>query len=239
MSTDTHDHSRARARRRPWGYLAGLAAVAVAVTLAACGGGSSSTASSATNSANTATPGNGQRSGRFAALRACLQKEGINLPSTRSGRPPQPGGGGLPGFGGGGLKAPAGVSQSKFQEALKKCGAGRFPGGGRRFSSAAGRAALTKFAQCMRENGVNLPAPNTSGNGPVFNSKGLNPSSSAFKSALTKCRGDLRGAFGAFGRRPGGAPPSTGNGAPPGEGGGGPPGAAQGGGGPPAAEGGA
>ena len=33
----------------------------------------------------------------------------------------------------------------------------------------------------MRENGVNLPAPNTSGNGPVFNTKGIDTSSATFK----------------------------------------------------------
>jgi hypothetical protein len=206
MSIDTRDRSRGRARRRLRAALAALAAVAIAVTLAACGG-SSSSASSATNSANTATQSNGQRSSRFAALRACLQKEGIKLPSAPSGRPPQSGSGGLPGAGGPGrrLKPPAGVSQSKFQEALKKCGGG-FPRGARRFNSAAARTALTKFAQCMRENGVNLPAPNTSGNGPVFNTKGIDTSSSSFKDAESKCRSDLRGAFGAGGAPRAGAP---------------------------------
>ncbi|HWX75517.1 MAG TPA: hypothetical protein VNZ05_09430 [Solirubrobacteraceae bacterium] len=233
MSIDTHDQLHARTRRRSGRLAAAALAIAAAATLAACGGSGSSSANSASNSANTTTQGGGQRSGRFAALRACLQKEGVNLPSRPSGKPRQPGGGGLHGPGGGGFKAPAGVSQSKFQEALKKCG-GSFPGGGRRFSGAAGQAALRKFAQCMRENGVNLPAPNTSGNGPVFNTKGINTASSPFKAAQSKCAGDLRGAFGAGGGRPGGAPPSGGGGAPPGEGGGGPPGEA--GGGPPGGE---
>jgi hypothetical protein len=222
MSIDTHDHFRARGRRRLRAALAGLAAVAIAVTLAACGG-SSSTASSATNSANTTTQANGQRSSRFAALRACLEKEGIKLPSAPSRRSPQSGGGGLLGGGGGGFNPPAGVSQSEFQKALKKCGAG-FPGGARRFNSATGRAALTKFAQCMRENGVNLPPPNTSGNGPVFNTKGINTSSSTFKAAQSKCRSDLRGAFGGRGGPPGGGPPGGASAAPPAEGGGAPPG---------------
>jgi hypothetical protein len=239
MSIDSHNHFRARARRRWWGALAGLAVVAIAVTLAACGGSSSKTgsANSATNSANTTTQANGRRSGRFAALRACLQKEGITLPSAPSGRPAGPGGGGgLLGGGGGGFKAPAGVSQSKFQEALKKCGAGAFRGG-RRVNTAAARAALTKFAQCMRENGVNLPAPNTSGKGPVFNSKGLNTSSAAFKAAESKCRSDLRGTFGGRGGPRGGAPPNGAAGGPPGEGGGAP--AGEGGGAAPAPESGA
>jgi hypothetical protein len=45
----------------------------------------------------------------------------------------------------------------------------------------------------MRENGVNLPTPNTSGNGPVFNTKNVNTTSAAFKSATAKCQSGLRG----------------------------------------------
>jgi hypothetical protein len=224
MSIDTHDPSRARGRCRLGAALAGLAAVAIAVTLAACGGSSSSSSSSsAANSANAATQANGQGSGRFAALRACLQKEGIKLPSTPSGGRPQSGSGGLAGLGRRFFKPPAGVSQSKFQEALKKCGGG-LPRGTRRFNSAAASAALTKFAQCMRENGVSLPAPNTSGNGPVFNTKGINTSTSTFKAAESKCRSDLRGAFGARRGPRGGAPANGGAGAAPGEGAGATPG---------------
>jgi hypothetical protein len=61
----------------------------------------------------------------------------------------------------------------------------------------------------MRENGVSLPTPNTSGKGPVFNTKGLNTSSATFKSAESKCQSDLRGAIG------GGTPAGEGGGAPP------------------------
>jgi hypothetical protein len=81
------------------------------------------------------------------------------------------------------------------QEALKKCGGGNFGGGGR-FNSSTSKAALTKFVACMRENGVNLPTPNTSGNGPVFNTTGINTASSTFKSAQAKCQSGLRGSAG-------------------------------------------
>jgi hypothetical protein len=61
----------------------------------------------------------------------------------------------------------------------------------------------------MRENGVKLPEPNTTGKGPIFNTSGLNPTSATFKAAQTKCSAALRGAFRA---QPGkaGAPPSAG-----------------------------
>jgi hypothetical protein len=103
------------------------------------------------------------------------------------------------------------VTQAKLREALKKCGAtggfGRGGRGGFRFNS----AALAKFETCMRSNGVNLPAANTSGKGPIFNTKGIDTNSTAFKSAESKCRSDLGGAAGG-----GGAPPS-GSGSPPSE----------------------
>jgi hypothetical protein len=187
-----------------------LAAVAIAsavvVVIAGCGSSGKSTSTSATNSSSTKQ--GASRADRFASLRACLQKEGINLPSAPSAG--QPGNGGPPGAGGG-FKLPQGVSQSKLEEAMKKCGGGGFPGAARRsFNSSTARAALTKYASCMGENGVNLPTPNTSGNGPVFNTKGIDTSSTAFKKAQQKCQGDLNGAFAA------GRPPGGGEGGPPG-----------------------
>ena len=62
----------------------------------------------------------------------------------------------------------------------------------------------------MRENGVDVPAPNTSGNGPIFDTKGLNTASAQFRTAESKCSGYLphfrrnpsAGAAGAAGRVP-------------------------------------
>ncbi len=214
MTPDTHDHPRPRTRGRLRLLIAGLAIIVAAVTLAACGssGNSSSSASSATNNAST-TNDPSAPSGRFASLRACLQKEGINLPSASPSSGGASGNGGPPGAGGGGFRPPEGVSQTKFREALKKCGGGSFAGR-RNFNSTAAHETLTKYAQCMRENGVNLPTPNTSGKGPVFDTKGINTSSETFKNAQKRCQTDLRGAFG------GGRPPAGGEGGPPG----GPPG---------------
>ena len=62
----------------------------------------------------------------------------------------------------------------------------------------------------MRENGVNVPTPNISGNGPVFSTKGLDTSSAKFRAAEQKCSSLLRIA------RPGaqGAPPAAGQSGP-------------------------
>lgn len=196
-----------------------LAVLGACCTLAACG----SSASSATNPASTSSSEaskstqeaskspQGGGSSRFTALRSCLAKQGITLPAPSGKRPPggSRGGGGLLGGGGGRFRPPAGVSATQFQEALKKCGGGNV-GGAARFNSPTAKAALTKFVACMRENGVNLPTPNTSGNGPVFNTAGINTASSTFKSAQSKCQSDLQGRFG--GGAPNGARPNAGSG---------------------------
>ena len=215
---EQHRPSRRRRWRRPLVAIA-LAALA-AIVLAACGSSGTSTSSSTSNSAATTAAGGSKPGARFAAVRKCLEKEGIKLPSRPSGG--ASGSAGQPGSGPparGGFKLPEGVSRARFQEAIKKCGGSAFAGGRRRFDSAAARAGLTKFAACMRENGVNVPAPNTSGKGPVFDTKGIDTSSAAFKKAQQKCRSNLTGVFGGAARPPGGAPPAGGAGAPPAEGG--------------------
>jgi hypothetical protein len=189
-----------------------LLLVLASVVLAACGSSSksSSTTTSTSASASTTTTGKAPGAGgsRFSALRECLEKDGITLPKFTPGQRPSPTNHGP--------LLPKGVSKAQYEAAIKKCG-GNFGGGGRdRFDSAALKQALTKFAACMRENGVNIPKANTSGKGPIFDTKGLNTSSATFKAADAKCRTDLGGAFrGAPGAHGG---PGSGSGAGPGAG---------------------
>ena len=184
-----------KSRRNPTGRpaVALLVLLFACLGLVACGGSSSSTSTnaSATNARGTGTTAAG---GRFGALRECLQKNGITLPKRAPGQGPRGGRGGLLGAGTGGRQLPPGVTRSQYEAAVKKCGGGAFVGAGGRLGSTAVKQALMKFAACMRENGVNVPEPNTSG-GPIFNAKGLNTASAQFKAAETKCRVDLRGAF--------------------------------------------
>jgi len=190
--------------------------------LAACGSSSSSTTSSSANAASTGaasgtsstgststpgTPGSGRGSARFAAMRECLQKNGIALPKRTPGS--RPNGGFVPGAGaGGGPQLPNGVTRAQYEAALKKCGGGSghfFGGSGgaaRRLNNPVFKAALAKYGNCLRQNGIDLPPANTSGNGPIFNTKGIDTAGSQFKSASVKCRSALTGAF----RRPTGAP---------------------------------
>lgn len=205
-------------RRRPTLTRTLAAALVFALAclgLAACGGSSKSSSTSAnaaattpaaTTPAGTSTTGTstgsagvpGPAAGRFKALRECLQKNGITLPKRTPGqhRPGGPGGpGGFLSGGAGGPRLPNGVTRAQFEAATKKCGGGAFAGQGSRLRNPAYRAGLAKFAACLRENGVNVPAPNTSGNGPIFDTKGLNTASATFRAAETKCRGDLIAAF--------------------------------------------
>jgi hypothetical protein len=169
------------------------------LALAACGSSSSGSSSSSTSTtaaatAKATTGGAAGARGRFLAVRECLQKSGIVLPQRKPGQQ-APGAGFLAG---GAPQLPKGVTAARYQAAIKKCGGGsarggRFGGGGgNRLTSPAFKQALAKFATCLRENGVNIPAPNTSGKGPIFNTRGLNVASPKFKAAELRCSGILR-----------------------------------------------
>lgn len=195
--------------------------------LAACGGSSSTTSTGANASATTPKGTTGldgrlgaQAASRFKAIRECMQKNGVTLPRRTPGQRPPGGPGRFLGGGAGGPQPPSGVTRAQYEAALKKCGGrSHFLRTGERLKSPAYQAALTKFAACMRENGVNVPAPNTSGNGPIFGTKGLNTAGAQFKTAEAKCSADLTGALrhgsgtgapGAAGPPPPGGPPATG-----------------------------
>jgi hypothetical protein len=122
MSTDANAENRPSRRRR---LRLVLAVVAIAVVVAVTG--VVATSSSGTKSTSTTTRQSTSHSSRLVSLQSCLRKEGINLPAPS-------GGGGQPATGNGaphaGLELPEGVSRTKFEEAVKKCGGGGLPHGG-------------------------------------------------------------------------------------------------------------
>ena len=87
------------------------------------------------------------------------------------------------------------ASNPKFAAAFAKCagllggfGAGRLGGevaglGGNQRE----RAEVVSYTACMKQHGVNLPAPNFSGSGSVFPNT-VNRTTTAFRSANAKCQ---------------------------------------------------
>jgi hypothetical protein len=146
------------------------------------------TTTAPTSTTKTVTPKPTTPATELAALRACLARNGIQLPNVGS-NPLQL------------LRSvehlPRGVTRSRYEAAVRICtrtalATPRTTVKPRRITNPRTVAALQRFAACMRQNKVDLPNPNTSGNGPVFDTKGLNLSSPQFRAALVKCSGQLR-----------------------------------------------
>jgi hypothetical protein len=144
--------------------------------------GSSTQVSPPNSNGKTNTPpaGTGKGSvparGVVAALRECVQRNGATLPSAGAH---------------GTLRFPSAGARAAYQAALKKC----LPELRRLVRPAAppkasGDLKLTvgRFIRCMRENGIDLPPPNVSGRGPVFDTKGIDTHGAKFKAASSKCR---------------------------------------------------
>jgi hypothetical protein len=180
-------HTRLAARK---GAGPALILALALLLLSACGSSSKNSTSNATASAaasSTTTPaGQGKAGPRALALRECLQRNGVKLP-------PGTPGAGLLGPGG---KLPPGVTATQLAGALKACGLAGLAGRRLKFpalkklslKSPEVQAALRRFSACMREHGVTLPTPNTSGTGPVFNTATLNTRTPKFRAAATACR---------------------------------------------------
>jgi hypothetical protein len=96
--------------------------------------------------------------------------------------------------------ASAAKARSQIAERLRqsKASAGHMPAGRTRGFTAqqtAFRHALGNFAGCLRQQGVKIPQPNTSGNGPILSTKGIDTSTPQYRAAVMKCRSVLIGAF--------------------------------------------
>jgi hypothetical protein len=195
--------------------IAAIALVLVSLALVACGGSSSTTTTTAASTRPATSKGRFPGAARFAALRECLRKNGISLPQRTPGKRAAPGIGGLLGEGAAPV-LPKGVTRARYQAVIKKCGGlapRRFGPGRSRFNSSEAKKAFAKFAACMRAGGVKLGEPNTSGKGPIFDTKGIDTASAQFQKMERKCQSYLRTAFGGrpgggAGAGPGAAPPT-------------------------------
>ena len=176
-------------RRKPIG---GLVAVgAVVFGLSACGGSSSNASNSSSSTTANVGPGGLQLT---ADQRSCVEGKGVTVPS--------PGSGGQPPSGGPPTGGANGQDFQKMQQAFQDCGVSipNGPQGGGNFDPSAMRKQISQYVACVRQNGYDLPSPNTSGNGPVFDSSTVNQNDPKFKAASAKCQNLL---------------PSTPQGAPP------------------------
>jgi hypothetical protein len=79
---------------------------------------------------------------------------------------------------------------------MKACGAS-VPSGGRQrtapdVNSAAYRKSIEAYAACVRQNGFDLPKPNFSGKGPIFDPDEVDQADATFKKASAACQSTLR-----------------------------------------------
>lgn len=159
------------------------------------GGASTGTTSTGATTPGAATTGTApaNTAARVAAVRTCLSKKGITL-----------GPGGLAG-----ARLPKGMTRAQLSEAIVSCsrsltGGGKVASGSKNpFNNARFHAVLARFAACLRQNGANVGEPNTSGKGPVFDTKGINTGSPQFKAATAKCRSTLLNGLKSSKPRPG------------------------------------
>lgn len=130
--------------------------------------------------------------------------------------PPEGGGppeGGLPGGGApptgengegrrGGFGNLSDEDREKLQKAMEKCG-GQAPGANRRggpagarqrpdVNSAAYRKTINAYVTCVRKNGYDLPDPDFSGDGPIFDPKEVDQQDATFKKASKACQSTLQ-----------------------------------------------
>ncbi len=173
-------------------------AITAGCLIAACGSSSSSsTGSSSKTTASSGSSSSGIGRGANATLAACLRKHGVSFTAgggaPGGGTPPSgaPGSGGTPaGAGSTTGGPPSGVpgsraGGSKFQAALKACGA-KLPSGASPRSTGFSRQAIQKYVSCVRQHGYKLLNPNLSGTGPVFPSSIR--SNAKFQAASRRCQ---------------------------------------------------
>jgi hypothetical protein len=156
--------------------LATLAAAIATVALSACGGTAAGSPNASSSSSDEA------KAEQFAK---CMREHGIEAQVAK------PGGGGF------GLKvtgkAGAGGGPQRFEAAQKACARYR-PGGPRVKLSPAQEAEqrdqVFRFAKCMREHGIDVGTPETSGGAVRIHIQGqLDPESPKFQSAQRACQG--------------------------------------------------
>jgi hypothetical protein len=178
-------------RQRSVATLIGIAAVALALVPAACGGGGgkddsdgvASLGGDSQQSANDSAQADMDPEDAMLAFARCMREHGVNIPD--------------PSRSGGGFRFRSGArgpdpSSAKFREAERACQ--RFleqakPLNLSEEDRAAMQDAALEYAKCMREHGVDMADPDTSGPGIKMQlPKGVGPDNPRFEAAQKACQ---------------------------------------------------
>jgi hypothetical protein len=177
----------ARPSRR-WPQLAGLvgAALALTLTVAACGGGGKANGVASLSGANkptaTTSPGGGNDRQMALAFARCMRQHGIDMPDPK--------------FNGNGIsqgftarRGGKGPDDPKFKAAQQACNKYLPNGGQPTKPNPQEQQQLLQFARCMRQHGINMPDPKPNGGIEVKGGPGtVNPDSPTFKAAEQACQ---------------------------------------------------
>jgi hypothetical protein len=198
------DQPTQRGRRRWW--ILAACAIALVLLLAACGGGGSDdgVASASEDSSGSDDSGGDSSSGGSASDSEeelidwveCMRDEGVDVPD-----PQVDADGNLtlgPGLGGGGGGGGGQVDPQALQDATEVCGeVPQSAFGGEQPDQTEIEDTLLEFAQCMRENGYDMPDPDFSGEGGLTSAFGdVDTNDPAFQEAAEACEDILAGGFG-------------------------------------------
>ena len=163
-----------------WRFSSFLAIGLAAAVFVACGSDSDSSDSTNGSSGSSSSEENDQDAAQV-RLRQCLRENGVDVPDN-------------PGQGGGGGGAPENFDREKLQEALdgpcKEYQTGAF-GNISEEDRQEFQDSFQKFAQCMRDQGIDVPDM-TAGEGPPAGGGGeLDPDDPDVQAATEQCRDEL------------------------------------------------
>jgi hypothetical protein len=167
--------------------LAAAVLAALATTAAGCGSsdkgpGVATVGGGAPAASASASAAAGDRDEQLRQFAQCMRDNGVDVPD------PQPGGGAF-----GGLAAGLNQNDPKFQAAFTACQA-KLPNGGQPPKLDAAQVEQYRaFAQCMRDNGVDLPDPGPDGTLQFDRTNTNLLSDPAFQKGLNACRDKLTG----------------------------------------------